>query len=108
MLHKVPKGGPFFFQRLGGSVIAQEFASYLEEASLAVHMKTVVAKHKTVDKSGKTVIVVEWAKVVAQRGTRSGATLVTRNFRLANGRPVNQIDKDTFEVVETNEILRKG
>lgn len=72
-------------------------------------MKTVVAKHKTVDKRGKTVIVVEWAKVVAQRGIkRSGAPLVTRDFRLANGRPVNQIDKDTFEVVETNEILRKG
>jgi hypothetical protein len=67
------------------------------------------AQHVTQTDDGQQVIVIEWQTIITTSLISGPRTRVpmTRSFTLANGSSVNQIDDNTFQVVQTDQMLRK-
>lgn len=58
--------------------------------------------------NGRTCIVVERTKILTFRGLSGTQTLNgTRDYITADGQGVNWVDDDTFQIVMTDEILRR-
>jgi hypothetical protein len=67
------------------------------------------ARYLTENEGGGQVVVVEWVIIttlVPLSGRRPSRKRVPR-WTLVDGSPVHYIDEDTFQVVDTNEVLRK-
>jgi hypothetical protein len=66
-------------------------------------------RYLTENEDGVQFTVVEWVKIITARPL-SGPTSTAKGARrwtLLNGSAVNYVDENTFQVVETDEILRK-
>lgn len=58
--------------------------------------------------SGRNYTVLERTMVITQRSISRAQTVNgTRDYITADGQDVNMIDDDTFQIVSTDEILRK-
>jgi hypothetical protein len=58
---------------------------------------------------GANYTVIEYREVLTEtplRGRRAEA-LGARDYRLSDGRHVNWIDNETFQILDTNEVIRK-
>jgi hypothetical protein len=67
-----------------------------------------VARYKTLDKNGNAIVVEEFKKRIdtssmRERGTSALSKL--SSFKTSDGRSVNRIDPNTFQVVESGDIL---
>lgn len=59
--------------------------------------------------NGNTYTVIEFQEYREFRSLNGPDQIVPslRRYALSDGRPVNQIDSETFQIVETDEIIRK-
>ena len=69
-----------------------------------------VATYLTEDDEGNKETVIEWETVITFRpvsGESASSHTGQRDWTLPDGSGVNYVDEDTFQVVETDKILRK-
>jgi hypothetical protein len=66
-------------------------------------------RHVTENAAGERLIVVEWVKVITSHQISGSPSehKSTRHWTLLDGSGVNYIDDDTFQVVQTDDVLRK-
>jgi hypothetical protein len=73
------------------------------------HRRIEATRYLTANKEGGQVVVIEWVTIttVAPLSGRRPSRKRVSHWTLVDGWPVNSIDEDTFQVVDSNEILRK-
>lgn len=72
--------------------------------------KELVRKFEAVSDSGDKHTVCEYQNIIVTTSVSSGSHRLkgTKEWRLANGAHVNQIDPETYEIVDTDEDHSEG
>jgi hypothetical protein len=72
-------------------------------------MEQETRRFRAVSDDGEEFVVIEYQRIIEHK-LLSGATSVTKGLKrlaLSDGSSVNQIDPETFKVVQTDQLIRK-